>query len=337
MFKTHPHKSVLYWLIITAILIIAMVMVGGFTRLTGSGLSITQWKPILGAIPPMNIQAWLAEFTLYQKIPQFHHVNSMMTLDEFKSIYWWEWGHRQLGRFLGLVFTIPLIYFWIKEKIPDGYKSVFVMILIGGAFQGFLGWFMVKSGLTERISVSQYRLALHLGFAVLLYGFILQVILSIKNYKSFGFSINILSKIMIFLVFTQIISGAFMAGTHSGYIYNTWPLLDGHIIPSGLLQNGLISLFEDTLNVQFVHRSLAYCVFFYGLFYLFVHKNYHSTSENIIFICGLCLPVMLGILTLITVAPIHHIELAVCHQISAILLFTITIIYGYRHNLKLFL
>ena len=165
MFDTQKEmRPVIYWLYIVAFFIILMVVVGGLTRLTGSGLSITEWKPISGAIPPLSYDDWVQEFEAYKKIPQFIQLNFNMTLEEFKFIFWWEWGHRQLGRFLGLIFTVPLIIFWIQGRIPQKYKLVMIGLLLGGAFQGFLGWFMVSSGLTERTEVSQYRLALHLGF-----------------------------------------------------------------------------------------------------------------------------------------------------------------------------
>ena len=182
--------------------IILMVVV--LTRLTGSGLSITEWKPISGAIPPLSYDDWVQEFEAYKKIPQFIQLNFNMTLEEFKFIFWWEWGHRQLGRFLGLVFTVPLIIFWIQGHIPQKYKLVMIGLLLGGAFQGFLGWFMVSSGLTERTEVSQYRLALHLGFALLLYIFILQTAFCLKKGQDFSFKMEKpLFYLYIYCVFTN--------------------------------------------------------------------------------------------------------------------------------------
>lgn len=331
MIMFEPQKDmrpVIYWLYSIAFFIILMVVVGGLTRLTGSGLSITEWKPISGAIPPLNLEDWMREFEAYKQIPQFTQLNFNMTLDEFKFIFWWEWGHRQLGRFLGLVFIVPLIIFWIKGRIPQNYKLVMIGLLLGGAFQGFLGWFMVSSGLSERTAVSQYRLALHLGFALLLYIFILQTAFSLKKKHSFSFDMPQSLQIMILFVFIQILSGAFMAGTHAGFTYNTWPLLDGALVPSGLFEKGVISLFEDHLTIQFIHRMGAYSVFLYGLWLFKKHMGYGACSLNGLYIFSLCLPVIIGILTLVTVAPVEHIELAAFHQFTAVILLTSTLIYG---------
>ena len=327
-FAENNMRPVIYWLYAIACLIIMMVIVGGLTRLTGSGLSITEWKPISGAIPPLSYDDWLKEFEAYKKIPQYIQLNFNMSLDEFKVIFWWEWGHRQLGRLLGLVFIIPLTIFWIQGRIPQHYKTIMIGLLLGGAFQGFLGWFMVSSGLTERTAVSQYRLALHLGFALLLYIFVLQTAFCLKKQEKFHFSLPKPLLFMVFFVFLQILTGAFMAGTHAGFTYNTWPLLDGAIIPSDLFENGIISMFEDHLTVQFIHRMGAYGVFLYGLWSLYAYAKKTNYGYNIYYGFSLLLPVIVGILTLVTVAPVQHIELAAFHQLTAVFLLTSVLIYG---------
>lgn len=322
------HRSVILWLYVIASLILMMVVIGGLTRLTGSGLSITQWKPLVGAIPPLSHLDWVKEFTLYQKIPQFQQLNHQMTLGEFQYIYWWEWSHRQIGRFLGIIFLIPLMVFWKKNLIPDGYKKIFIALFLAGGFQGFLGWFMVKSGLSDRVSVSQYRLALHLGFALLVYAFTVQIIICLTKRQKFHFPKFSLAVGLVYLIFMQIISGAFMAGTHAGFIYNTFPLLDGEWFPKGLWANGWISSFEDHLTVQFIHRIGAYSVLTLGVTNIFYYHKAEKKKLNLVLLLGLLIPVSLGITTLITVAPVEHIEIASLHQMSAIFLLTISIIYS---------
>ena len=319
------HTGLIIWLYCVAGLIALMVVIGGFTRLTDSGLSITQWKPLHGAVPPLSYSDWQEEFSAYQKIPQYHLVNPTMTLDEFKGIFWWEWGHRQLGRLLGLAFFIPMLIFWLRGKIPQDYKPILLGLLFLGGLQGFIGWFMVQSGLTDRVSVSQYRLALHLGFALLLYIFTLHTVHCLQKNISFSFPKNTLSLGLLGLIFLQILSGAFVAGTDSGLIYNTWPLMEGTLIPPDLFPKGLLSAFEDHLTIQFLHRMGAYCIALYGLFISFcLFKNKHIFPALLI-LGGILIQVFLGILTLITVAPLHHIELAVFHQLGAVILLTIAL------------
>jgi len=321
--KSEKWSSIALWLFLIALLIIAMVIVGGFTRLTGSGLSITQWKPIYGAIPPLNLQEWLQEFEAYKQIPQFKLLNASMTLSEFKYIFWWEWGHRQLGRIIGFVFFLPMLFFYASKAIPKTYTKIIFLLFIGGGLQGLIGWLMVKSGLTDRVHVSQYRLAMHLTFALILYYWVLYTAFLLHQRRFFTFPLPSKSLLLTLLVFLQIISGAFTAGTHAGYIYNTWPLMDSAIIPSGLFSTGFVSIFEDRLTIQFIHRSLAIFILLYGLWIAkieFCKKHYLNGSLITI---GLSVQVIIGIITLVTVAPVAHIELAALHQLGGVMVLTI--------------
>ena len=316
-------SAVSSWLFVIACMILVMVVVGGFTRLTGSGLSITEWKPLHGAIPPLNLGEWLQEFDAYKQIPQFKLLNATMTLDEFKSIFWWEWGHRQLGRLIGFVFLMPMLWFLIKKNIPQTYNFVIVLLFLGGGLQGLIGWLMVKSGLVDRVHVSQYRLALHLTFALILYYFVLHT--AIRLYQRSFFSLPKLSPtvVLTLLVFIQIISGAFTAGTHAGFTYNTYPLMDNDLIPSGLFSDGIISLFEDIMTVQFVHRHFALLVLVTALYVAIAEIKHKYYKDAILLLVVVSLQVILGIITLITVAPVSHIELAVLHQFGAVMVLTV--------------
>ncbi len=322
--KTNPKwHAVSTWLFIIAGMIILMVIVGGLTRLTGSGLSITEWKPLHGAIPPLTLQDWIREFKAYQKIPQFQLVNTTMTLEEFKIIFWWEWGHRFLGRLVGCVFLLPMLWFFIKKYIPQSYTPIIILLFLGGGLQGLVGWLMVKSGLVDRVSVSQYRLALHLGLALILYYYVLHT--AIRVYQRRFFSLPRYSPTVLFtvLVFLQIISGAFTAGTHAGYIYNTYPLMDNALVPSGLFSGGIISVFENVMTIQFIHRVLALCVLAFTIFIVGSEIQKKNYKDAIVLLLVIVLQVILGIVTLVTVAPVYHIELAALHQCGAVLVLSV--------------
>ncbi len=319
-------RSPANWLLWIACMVLFTVIVGGLTRLTGSGLSITEWKPITGAIPPLNAADWDREFALYKAVPQFSQVNPHMNLSEFKFIYAWEWGHRQIGRLIGLVFFFPMIYFFYKKAIPKSYVKPVITLFFLGGLQGLIGWIMVKSGLTERVTVSQYRLAVHLTLAAVIYAGLVWVALGLRSGKDFHFKIPLVLKIALFCVLLQIMSGAFTAGSHAGHIYNTFPLIDGAIIPDHLFPNGAISAFEDLLTVQFIHRVGALAVtiaVLFAIYDLFYRKN--RSFEAFLLTGALILQILLGIFTLITVAPVEHIELASAHQIGAFLLLTVCV------------
>lgn len=323
-------RAVAFWLFSIAALVLLTVIVGGLTRLTGSGLSITEWKPITGALPPFSRADWLSEFAEYQKIPQFSELNPGMTLAEFKYIYWWEWGHRQIGRFIGFAFLAPMIYFFLKRRIPDGFKTAIIALFFLGGLQGLIGWLMVKSGLSDRVTVSQYRLAAHLGLATLIYAGLLRTGLCLYAGKSLFSPFSGRLKFLIALIGWQILSGAFTAGAHAGHIYNTWPLIDGAFIPDALFPKGAISAFEDLLTIQFIHRFSAYCLFITGLYVAVKFFQTGFRREALLLTAVLCAQMSLGIYTLIAVAPVAHIELASAHQLGAFILLTLAICLSLR-------
>lgn len=303
------------WLFIIATLIAMMVVVGGLTRLTGSGLSITEWKPLYGAIPPLNNLQWAHEFEAYKKIPQFQHINALMTLSEFKYIYWWEWGHRQLGRLIGLVFFLPMLFFWLKNAIPQGYKPVIILLFIGGGLQGLIGWLMVKSGLVDRLYVSHYRLAMHLGMALFLYYFVVHTAILLYQRRFFELPKWSPTVFLTLCIFIQIISGALTAGIHAGHIYNTWPLMDGAFIPNGIFSDQL-------MGMQFMHRMLAYIVIIIASWVAYQEYRQKNYGAALLIVSMVTAQITLGIVTLILIAPVNHIEIAALHQFGSIILLT---------------
>src|SRR4051812_48317770 len=242
------------WLLAVAALVFLMVGVGGATRLTGSGLSITEWQPIVGTVPPLSQADWLEAFAKYQQIPQYHHVNRGMSLDAFKVIFWWEWTHRFLGRLIGAVFLVPFLFFLAAGQMPRALLGRLAGIFALGGLQGAIGWYMVRSGLADRIDVSQYRLALHLGLAILIFGGLIWVALSLDERESRASAAwpprARGAAAIALLVFAQIILGAFVAGLKAGASYNTWPLMDGRFVPDGLgaMQPWYLNLFENALT-----------------------------------------------------------------------------------------
>jgi cytochrome c oxidase assembly protein subunit 15 len=260
--------AVRIWLTVVAMLVVAMIAVGGATRLTDSGLSITEWQPILGAIPPLTEVDWQAVFAKYKQIPEYSEVNAGMSLAAFKFIFWWEWSHRFLGRFIGLAFALPLAWFWARGAIPQGYRTRLVLLLALGGLQGLVGWYMVKSGLVDRVDVSQYRLALHLCIAFLVLGVLVWFICDLGDNDETAYLGNLpaasrwLALVLALMVFAQVALGAFVAGTKAGLTYNTWPLMDGSPIPEGLyhLVPWWLSVTEDHLTIQFNHRMMAYAL-----------------------------------------------------------------------------
>lgn len=253
-------RAVSLWLYAMAVLVFAMVIVGGATRLTDSGLSITEWQPLLGAIPPLDESHWREAFEKYKAIPQYQLLNSGMTLEEFKTIYWWEWSHRFLGRFIGAAFIVPLIVFWVLGAIPRRLAPRLLAIFALGGAQGALGWFMVMSGLSERVDVSQYRLAAHLSLAALIFAALLWVAYGLNGEARRLTRRALAAFLLVALVLLQIFAGGLVAGLDAGMGYNTWPLMDGAWIPSGVgaMEPWWRNLFENALTVQFDHRVLAY-------------------------------------------------------------------------------
>ena len=318
------HTGLRLWLYIVAGLILAMVIVGGATRLTDSGLSITEWKPLLGAIPPLSDADWQDAFAKYQQIPEYQLVNKGMSLAAFKAIYWWEWAHRFLGRFIGVAFFVPFVVFWMRGAIPKGLMPKLAAIFVLGGAQGALGWYMVKSGLAERTDVSQYRLAAHLGLAVLIYGATLWVAFGLGR-RAFAAerasgSIGALAVMFAALVFLQIILGGFVAGTDAGLSHNTWPLMDGAIIPDGLaaMQPWYLNLFENVLTVQFNHRMLGYLIALAALASLFAAWRSPFRPIALWVAAAVLAQIALGVFALLS----HlQIGLALAHQAGAMVLF----------------
>jgi cytochrome c oxidase assembly protein subunit 15 len=323
-------QTIAIWLFVVAGLIAAMVILGGLTRLTGSGLSITEWKPIHGALPPLSDADWQQEFDAYKAIPQYRLVNKGMTLDEFKTIFWWEWTHRNLGRLIGLAFLAPFLIFLFQGRIERALIPRLVVLFILGGLQGALGWFMVASGLSERTDVSQYRLVAHLGLALLIYAAIVWTALPLargewpparREHKLFRWSLVVLA-----LVFLQILLGGFVAGLDAGLIYNTWPLMDGGFIPEGAYPN-LAAPFEDVTTVQFNHRIMAYIVTG-ALIVLWFHSRRveEAATAAHLFLATLTLQMLLGIWTLLAAVPIW---LGALHQAGAVALLTAAIIHAF--------
>lgn len=320
--------AVQVWLFVMAALIFAIVLVGGATRLTDSGLSITEWLPILGAIPPLNEADWQLAFQKYQQIPEYKILNKGMGLAAFKQIYWWEWGHRFLGRFVGVAFLVPFIWFWLTGKLNAQLARRLGVIFILGGLQGALGWYMVKSGLVDRVDVSQYRLAAHLSLAVLLYGWILWTALDLRSSKtvptpSYAMTTEMwIALVFVGLVFLQIILGAFVAGLDAGKGYNTWPLMSGSVIPEGLfsMTPKWVNLFENAMTVQFIHRMMAYIIVLAALLHALDQWRIGTPIWiSSLAVAGLvCAQTGLGIWVLLAQAPI---DLSLAHQASALILF----------------
>ncbi len=319
--NTKINKQLSNWLIFMFISITIMIIVGGLTRLTDSGLSITQWEFFKGFVPPLSQSDWVRYFNLYKEIPEYKLQNYNMTMQEFKIIFWWEWAHRFLGRLIGVSFLIPMIYFSFKIKISKLLNIYLIFVLI--CIQGFIGWYMVSSGLHTRIDVSHFRLSVHLLMAFLILSLIFWNFLKTKEIKIFYNKFNsTMPLIFIILVFLQIGIGAFVSGMDAGKIYNTWPLMGKTYFPD---DNNFVNLFNlaafsDPSIVQFIHRNLAYII---GIFYLFmfykiykekIYELYKSINYLGFFIL---LQILLGILTLLNGAQIY---LAAMHQLSSVFL-----------------
>ncbi len=321
-------KPVRIWLYVMALFVLAMVVVGGATRLTESGLSITSWKPVAGTIPPLSDADWQAEFEAYKQIPQGVQ-NAWMGIEDFKSIFWWEWAHRFLGRVIGFLFAVPFVIFLVQKRFTWSLAGPLAGLFLLGGFQGFLGWWMVSSGLSELTSVSQYRLAAHLFAASLLFLALIWVARRLEPAKaasSPGWPVWGL----LILIEIQIVAGAFVAGLDAGMGHNTWPLMDGALIPRGLdvMQPLWKNLFENALTVQFIHRMIAYVVVVYAGWLLWRQQRaggFAGVHGWLPRIAGLvALQVVLGIATLLAMVPI---SLALGHQALAFMLAGATIAY----------
>ena len=308
------------WLLAVALVILGMITVGGLTRLTGSGLSITEWKPIMGALPPLNDAQWADAFAKYQQIPQYRLENHGMTLEAFKGIFWWEWAHRLLGRLLGVVFLVPFVWFAFVGAIKKSEWPRMLLLFALGGLQGFIGWWMVTSGFEVRTSVSQYRLAIHLGAALLLLVAILWIALEyLRGAEGRGDAKR--GFVFAGLVYLQMLLGALVAGLHAGLVYNTWPDMNGHVFPDSPFFSSpwWINFFENDGLAQFDHRIGAYIVAGFAAF-IYMRglrlTGYAKTSAKTIAVITVW-QIFLGIATLLLQAPEH---LAAAHQVTAALL-----------------
>ena len=319
--KKHINNYISVWLLSMFFIVSIMIIVGGLTRLTDSGLSITEWQLFSGILPPLSETQWSNYFNLYKKIPEYQLQNYLMSLDEFKVIFWWEFIHRFLGRLIGILFLFPLIYFSIKLGINKTLNLFLIFFLI--CLQGFIGWYMVSSGLVDRVDVSHYRLAIHLVLAFFILSLILWNYLKYKKINIPNQKIKFyLPYFFLLLIFLQITIGAFVSGMDAGKIYNSWPLMGANYFPN---DNSIINLFNlsafnDPSLVQFFHRNLAYLIFIFFLYiFYYVYKKKLKSFFYIINMIGLLLilQIVLGIITLLSGAQIM---LASMHQISSIFL-----------------
>ena len=318
------------WMITLLVMIVLIILVGGLTRLTDSGLSITTWELFVGFLPPLTSEKWLDYFNLYKTIPEYQEQNFNMTLDEFKVIFWWEWAHRQLGRLIGLVTLLPLLYFAIKNGlwVVKRYGIIFILVCL----QGFLGWYMVSSGLVNRIDVSHYRLSIHLFTAFIILSMVFWNILKLTKLQINQISIKLFFiKFFLVLLFIQLIIGAFVSGMDAGTIYNTWPLMGASYFPddSKMIEFLNISVFDNPSIVQFLHRNLAYLIMIVYIFLLIsIFKETNKIFRKPILIIGisLFLQFILGVLTLLSGVKILYASL---HQINSILIILSTLYFLY--------
>ena len=339
-FMTDENKNIYisYWLLLLIFLVCLMIFIGGLTRLTDSGLSITKWNLFIGIFPPITLSEWENTFSLYKEIPEFKLLNSTMTLEEFKVIYWWEYIHRLLGRVIGIFYILPLLFFTYK-KIENKkliFSLYFIFLLI--CLQGFIGWYMVQSGLIDRTDVSHYRLSLHLTLAFIILILLVFNYLRVRYYffsykdKSLPYKLPMCFTILILL---QISLGAFVSGLDAGQIYQTWPLMNNSYFPDDSVLIDLLSigLFETPSIVQFIHRNLAYLIFFVFLLILiliFKNKNFQYLKKTALVVFFILLfQIFLGILTLLYGAQIF---LASMHQMGSVLLVTTSLILVFKDS-----
>jgi cytochrome c oxidase assembly protein subunit 15 len=331
------HRAVRIWLLAVAALIFAMVAIGGATRLTESGLSIVEWQPLTGALPPLSAAEWQGEFEKYKAIPQYRALNAGMTLDQFETIYWWEWAHRLLGRLIGAAFLLPFLWFlwkgWIEARLRAGLWMIFGL----GAFQGAVGWWMVASGLAGRTEVSQYRLAFHLTLACLIYVATIWTAQRLRPSAAAGRPLRQRAgaAVLLALVLAQIYLGALVAGVRAGLIFNTWPLVEGRFVPAASelfsAEPWWRNLFENPLTVQFDHRMLAYGLWLGAVVHavdLIQMGRKSAALRGALALAGaITLQAALGILTLIEQAPL---ALALTHQGMAMVVLTIAAVHAQR-------
>ncbi|MBH0238990.1 COX15/CtaA family protein [Methylobrevis albus] len=324
------------WLWVVALMIVAMVIVGGATRLTESGLSITEWKPIHGMIPPLSDAEWQEEFDKYRQIPQYTEINKGMSLEAFKTIFWWEWAHRQLGRLIGLVFLVPFLVFAARGAIERSMLPRLGLLFVLGGLQGAIGWWMVASGLTERTDVSQYRLATHLTFACVLLVATVWIAEGFRKSTALFAEPSVVrrgAKLLVGLLLAQVFLGGLVAGLNAGLIYNTWPLMDGRIVPDGLLAMSpwWLNFFESHLTVQFVHRIGAYVLLAATVWHLVTVRRAALDRRTVrrawLLTAMVVAQAVIGIVTLLLVVPIG---IALVHQAMAAILLVVATVHAHR-------
>lgn len=319
------------WLTLCAAVIFGMILLGGVTRLTDSGLSMVEWNPIMGTIPPLSEQDWQVAFDKYKQYPEFQKINYTMDLAGFKVIFMYEYLHRVLGRLIGLLYFLPLVFFWVRGMVRRELTPRLVLLFVLGGCQGLLGWYMVKSGLVDRPDVSQYRLTAHLGLAVAVYAYMVWLILRmtaatrpippLPSWRPLG---------LVGLIYLMILSGGFVAGTDAGYSYPTWPLMGDSFVPPALYADGWISAFEQVTTIQFNHRMLAYCIVLVVV--IVAVRNLMMTQDKrvrmgvYLLLAALTVQVVLGISALLTHIAV---PVAAAHQSGAVLLLTATLFFAH--------
>ena len=333
--NNHLNIQLKIWMITLLLLIILIILVGGLTRLTDSGLSITTWELFVGLLPPLTDAKWIDYFNLYKQIPEYKEQNFNMSINEFKIIFWWEWGHRQLGRLIGLVVFLPMIYLTFKNGtwILKKYGIIFLLV----CFQGFIGWYMVSSGLIDRVDVSHYRLSLHLVTAFIILSIVFWKFLQLTNLKVNQVSFRLFSiKLFLFLIFLQLVIGAFVSGMDAGKVYNTWPLMGSTYFPddSKIIEFLNFNVFDNPSITQFIHRNLAYIivlVYFYISYFVFTLGNKKLFRPIIIIGLTLLLQIILGIVTILSGVKIIYASL---HQINSILIILSALYFLYISEYK---
>ena len=323
-------RPIAIWLLTVAALVVAMVVLGGLTRLTQSGLSIVEWKPVTGVVPPLSDAAWTEEFEKYKQFPEFQKLNRSMTLDQFKGIFWYEWSHRLLGRIIGAAFLLPFLWFLLRRRLDRALALKLGGLFVLGGLQGVVGWWMVASGLVDHPDVSHYRLTIHFGLAVLLYGALIWVALDLLGPPETAGSVDRAGLVVVLLVYLQILSGALVAGLDAGFGWNTWPLMFDRIVPEQWLdlEPWWLNFFENTAAVQFSHRTTAYIVLGAALWFWQARRKLPSTTPGARRALGalhgvVWLQFLLGVATVLSVVQI---PIAAAHQAGALALLTAALV-----------